>query len=81
MSVLVNKVPTKPFRMQRGLRQRDPLSPFSVIFVVEVLNKLLEKAKECSFIESLVVGQKEWSCRIFNSWITHFFFVQQRRVF
>ena len=56
MFVLVNDVPTKPFLMQRGLRQGDLLSHFLFVLDAEVLNKLFEKAKECNFIESLVIG-------------------------
>ena len=58
MFVLVNDVPTKPFLMQRGLRQGDLLSHFLFVLDAEVLNKLFEKAKECNFIESLVIGSK-----------------------
>ena len=59
MSILVNGVPTKPFCMQKGLRQGDPLSPFLFVLAVDVLNRLLGKAIECGYIEGLLVGSNK----------------------
>ena len=44
MSVIINESPTKPFNMERGLRQDDPLSPFLFVLIVEVLNNNIERA-------------------------------------
>ena len=57
MSILVNGSPTKPFLMQRELRQGDPLSPFLFVIVAEVLNRMISKAKEVGLIEGLQVGK------------------------
>ncbi|XP_058756083.1 uncharacterized protein LOC131629310 [Vicia villosa] len=46
MSVLVNGSASKEFIMEKGLRQGDPLSPFLLVLVMEVLMVLLKKSKE-----------------------------------
>ena len=51
MSILINRSPSSPFKMKRGLRQRDPISPFSFMLVGEVFNKIVEKAKDLNLLE------------------------------
>lgn len=46
VSVMVNGSPTIEFKMERGLRQGDPLSPFLFLIVVEGLNAIVEEAVE-----------------------------------
>ena len=58
MSILINGFPSKPFRMERGLRQGDPLSPFLFVLVAKILNKLLFKALNLGFIESIKGGRE-----------------------
>jgi len=41
ISILINGAPCKPFKMGKGLRQGDPLSPFLFVMMTEVLNRLL----------------------------------------
>ena len=43
-SVLVNGVPTKVFRMEKGVRQGDPLAPFLFILAAEGLNVAFREA-------------------------------------
>jgi hypothetical protein len=44
MSVLINGSPTVDFKVARGLRQGDPLSPFLFLIVVEGLAGLMRRA-------------------------------------
>nr|XP_025625497.1 uncharacterized protein LOC112717769 [Arachis hypogaea] len=57
ISILVNGSPSKPFKMERGLRQGDPLSPFLFVLVVEVLNRMIRDAVRNGIISSLLVGR------------------------
>lgn len=40
-SILVNGSPTAPFKLHRGLRQGDPLSPFLFDLIVETLSLVI----------------------------------------
>ncbi|GAU24569.1 hypothetical protein TSUD_149100 [Trifolium subterraneum] len=44
MSILVNGSPTEDFKVQKGLRQGDPLSPFLFLIVTEGLTGMVRKA-------------------------------------
>ncbi|XLR04694.1 hypothetical protein S83_070892, partial [Arachis hypogaea] len=57
MSVLINGSPSKPFRMERGLRQGDPLSPFLFVLVVDVLHRMVGEAVRNGRISPLLVGR------------------------
>ncbi|XP_015970092.1 uncharacterized protein LOC107493513 [Arachis duranensis] len=57
MSVLINGSPSKPFKMERGLRQGDPLSPFLFVLVVDVLHRMLEEAVRNGRLSPLLVGR------------------------
>ena len=56
ISILINGAPSKPFKMGRGLRQADPLSPFLFVLMAEVLNKMLSTAVALGHIRGLRIG-------------------------
>lgn len=55
-SVLVNGSPSTEFKMERGLRQGDPLSPMLFIIVTQVLHVVIEKAKTLGLIKGIRIG-------------------------
>jgi hypothetical protein len=59
MSVLINGSPTKEFKMERGLRQGDPLSPFLFLLVAEGFNVLMSKAVSDREFVGYGVGRDE----------------------
>jgi len=74
ISILVNGAPYKPFKMGRGLRQGDPLSPFLFLMRAEVLNRLLTKAVALGFFQGLHIGSD-------NICITHLQFADDILLF
>lgn len=56
VSVLVNGSPTEEFRVGRGLRQGDPLSPFLFLIVAEGLNLMLKEVVGIGCYEGYKVG-------------------------
>jgi hypothetical protein len=44
MSILVNGSPTNDFKVSKGLRQGDPLSPFLFLIVAEGLAGMMKLA-------------------------------------
>ncbi|GJS95922.1 putative RNA-directed DNA polymerase, eukaryota, reverse transcriptase zinc-binding domain protein [Tanacetum coccineum] len=58
-SVLVNVSTTKEFKIQRGLRQGDPSSPFLFIIAVEALHISLKEAKAKNIFEGAKVGNNK----------------------
>ncbi|GJS88517.1 putative RNA-directed DNA polymerase, eukaryota, reverse transcriptase zinc-binding domain protein [Tanacetum coccineum] len=58
-SVHVNGSPTKEFKIQKSLRQGDPLSPFLFIIAVEALHIALEEAKSKHIFEGVKAGSNK----------------------
>lgn len=56
-SILVNGSPTPEFKLEKGLRQGDPLSPFLFILAVEALNVALVEAKNILLFKGIEVGK------------------------
>lgn len=55
--VMVNGVPCEPFRMNRGLRQVDPISSFLFNIVDEPLNFVINKPYSKGLISGIHVGE------------------------
>ncbi|KAK2636690.1 hypothetical protein Ddye_031482 [Dipteronia dyeriana] len=58
VSVLVNGSPTREFRVKRGLRQGDPLSPFLFNVAVEGLTVLLRKTASMDMLKGIFFGDE-----------------------
>lgn len=59
ISILVNGSPTAPFRMERGLRQGDPLSHFLFVLAAEIFNILMKRAVGIGLFEGLQIGSQD----------------------
>ena len=59
LSILVNGCPTPEFGIERGLRQRDPLSPFLFNITIEGLNDLFRKAMDSNMVKGASFGKND----------------------
>ncbi|GKV36495.1 hypothetical protein SLEP1_g44621 [Rubroshorea leprosula] len=57
VSVLLNGSTTRQFKMQRGLRQGDPLSPFLFLIVAEGLNGIISAVASLGLFNGIEIGQ------------------------
>lgn len=55
-TVLVNGSPSGGFKMERGLRQGDPLSPFLYLLIAEALSILVSRAVESDASKAIEIG-------------------------
>lgn len=62
MSIIINDSPSKPFKIEKGLRQGNPLSLFFFVLVVDALNRLLERAVSAGTIEGINVRSRDVTC-------------------
>ncbi|KAL6516895.1 hypothetical protein OROHE_018183 [Orobanche hederae] len=56
-SILVNGSPTEEFKLRRGLRQGDPLSPFLFLLAAEGLSILMRRATESGLFTEAKIGR------------------------
>ena len=61
-AILVNGNAKGRVKASRGLRQGDPLSPFLLTIVVDVLSRMLLKTEERSLLKGFRVGRNR--CRV-----------------
>eukprot|EP00253_Pinus_taeda_P029015 PITA_29015 len=73
-SILINGIPSTSFNASRGIRQRDPLSPFLFILAAEGLGRFFKKEQR----ERRIKGLKLWGR---NLPITHQQFVDDIMLF
>ena len=59
ISILVNGSPTEEFRMTRGIRQGDPLSPFLFLIAAEGINVITKEAISNAVLKGVSVGRDE----------------------
>lgn len=59
LEILVNGFPNQEIRIQRGLKQGDPLSPFFFLLVAECLSELFSRAVHLQIFWGLRVGSSE----------------------
>ena len=64
MSILLNGSPLRPFKMEKGLRQGDPLSPYLFILVTEALIYFLKEAHHMNLIEDVSIGKAKVSLKL-----------------
>lgn len=60
MVVLVNGSNTEDFKVEQGLRQGDPLSPFLFIIEMEGLTRLMEKTVELGDFKGFGFGDSDF---------------------
>ncbi|KAJ9538630.1 LOW QUALITY PROTEIN: hypothetical protein OSB04_031363 [Centaurea solstitialis] len=58
ISILVNGSPTGEFKVSKGLRQGDPISPFLFVIVAEALNVAMKELIGKGKFEGLEVGKR-----------------------
>ena len=56
-SIMIHGRPKGNFNASGGIRQGDPLSPFIFVLVADVLNRLVEKARDVQLIEGFEIGR------------------------
>lgn len=58
-NVLVNVNPSGEFKLERGLRQGNLLSPFLYLIVAEGLDILIERVVEVGLLEAAELGENK----------------------
>ncbi|XP_058725811.1 uncharacterized protein LOC131597115 [Vicia villosa] len=61
ISVLVNGSATKEFKVNKGLRQGDPLSPFLFVLAMEGLTTLVRKSIEVGDFKPFKYGEEDYA--------------------
>lgn len=74
--MIINDRPSSFFRTSRGLRQGDLLTLLLLIIITEILNRLLEKAREKNLLKGVELGRGDQ-----NVDISHLFFADDILIF
>lgn len=59
MHILFNGCLTSEFKLENGLRQGEPLTPFLFTIMVKGLSDLMRKAVENNLFKGVIVGDKK----------------------
>jgi hypothetical protein len=65
-SILLNGVSSKVFHCKRGVRQGDPLSPLLFVLTADLLQTVINKAKEMVLLRSPIQVGILWIFQLFN---------------
>jgi hypothetical protein len=58
-SIVLNGVPRKVFHCKRGVRHGDPVSPLLFVLAADILQSIVNKAKDICLLELLLQGQRD----------------------
>lgn len=67
LSILVNGSPTEEVKIQKGLRQGDPLAPFLFLMVAEGLTGMMRNVVELGIFKGFKVGDKREEMSILHA--------------
>ena len=67
--VLFNGSPADFFGSSRGLRQGDPLSPMLFLVMMEVLSKMMKKAKGAGLLRGFRADGRPWRGMCLTSFV------------
>jgi hypothetical protein len=71
-SILLNGVSGKVFHCKKGVRQGDPLSPLLFVLTANLLQTVINKAKEMVLLRSPIQVGILWIFQLFNMLLIHY---------
>jgi hypothetical protein len=71
-SVLLNGVPWKTFHCKCGVRQGDPFSPLLFVLAADLLQSIINKARQQNLLQLPLTENVAKISRLFNMLMTHY---------